>query len=497
MARLPGPEDVQRTPLAVTRRIVEAPVDQSGGQMVRVADAASELLGRVRDAQIEAEVRAADSRYALDLDRARRELEADNDYTTYEQRFQQKAQELRNTYAERLSSPAHRRLWTQRADAQAAQGTVQVRDLARRKSIEGAVSGVVQLGAAAQEIIDDDGAPESLQVSQLQSYAHMVRSNVSRGIIPADDGERMVATMEQYYRTRAEQRSLVAGAQRAADAVFADPRLVTLDDKLGWVRQNVPEGKARAAAEDEVAQRFQRQRVAREESQEQDRIAFMRAENGDGTLDGATRARIEQEQPDFIQQRREYRRSLWRQGVADVETARREAQLQSQSATDGLIADALNDPAKLRRLMEATPEQLQRITARLEPDDAVRLGQFRARALGRGGGDDAQAQLVEKVFSDLYSRAEPQAVLMLDGEFGGTKGKGEVNKAQLRRYLLGNAREFVTRYGRAPSEQELTTIVNRGFEQQRTRNEYGQSFQYRFGRPPPLPLTAEEQKPPR
>ena len=250
MPRIPGPADIADTPLRQTRRAVQVRADQSGAALSQIGAAAGEAINRIRDAQIESEVRSADLEYALELDKTRRELEADNDYETYEQRFQTRAGELRAQYGERLRSPMHRRLWDARAQQREAQETVAVRDLARRKGVEGAVAGVVRQDALVRQIIDDEGVPDDvempdgtvkgLRAESVSSYRDMVRNMVGRGILGADDGERMVSALEGYYRNKTEDRSVVAGrygTRLFPETWVIDPRGVIrarFDHTLEW-----------------------------------------------------------------------------------------------------------------------------------------------------------------------------------------------------------------------------------------------------------------------
>lgn len=194
----------------------------TGAAVAKIGAAANELLNGIRDAQIESEVRRNDIETALELDKARRELEADPDWENYETKFGERARAIIAEREQRLTSPRALELFRLRAEERFGQGVVNVRDLSRRKGVEGAVAGLVQQEALARQVIDDDSASEKLRAESVLSYDEMVRSMVRRGIVAADDGERMIANVGAYHRQQTEKRTVTAYVVGRADTIWRE-----------------------------------------------------------------------------------------------------------------------------------------------------------------------------------------------------------------------------------------------------------------------------------
>ena len=75
MARLTGPLDVPYANVRNTRRVIEPALDQTGAQLTALGNATQEILGRVRDQQIENQVVEAELKTRRDLDQLRIEIE--------------------------------------------------------------------------------------------------------------------------------------------------------------------------------------------------------------------------------------------------------------------------------------------------------------------------------------------------------------------------------------------------------------------------------------
>jgi hypothetical protein len=467
MVRITGPQDVAFTQVNNTRRVIQPAANDAGARLAYVGAATKEILDRARDQQIENQVADAEMKTRLDLDALRGELEqSQDDPSTYEKTWEDRARQIVDDNAAKVTSPRHQQLWRQRMDDALVREHIGVTQLVQQRVVQQAQAGFIESVGSAQRVLVDENATPEARAAAMTTIETLTARAVQRRTIAADDGARVVESARGAVAAFEREAGLRQRAQGEEDRIWAaaggdmNTALEMARDLDGSLRDDVT---------DRLVTRFSRQGAAErqqlDDSMERAYTAIERSGNLDSIAPEDRAVIVRNGQLDTL---RTYLRS--RAGVTGSDHAWTAATRRSQLLTNSLLAYAednqtaatfgaldLNAP-----LDEATASALgmqagQSVRAQVMPDDYMRLRRRQREETGEIAATDDIGEAITRAYNAVWRYAQPLA--QSRGVSLSSRKKDAERVALFRGFLMAEVRDFVTEKNRTPSAQDIQQIT--------------------------------------
>lgn len=188
MPRLPDATSLGERPVPQPRRqvatdqsgqVVGQAIEASGSNLIRLSEQRQDRQDRVGYANARSAILQADIA-------ARRELENDNDFATYETRYREKLGQARQDASGHIRDRTDRALFEQDSALDLERGVTEIRGLARRKEVDTGRSGLdetLQKNRTAALEAQDEGTRAAL----IQSTQEAITGAAERGYISAQE----------------------------------------------------------------------------------------------------------------------------------------------------------------------------------------------------------------------------------------------------------------------------------------------------------------------
>jgi hypothetical protein len=204
MAKLP------RSPISVDVQTNYRPVrearasgaDPVGQAMEQVGNAGFEIATRMADAKIAADAAEASIRLRSRLDEESRAIENDmeGDPAGFEARFRERAAAIANEEAGKMSSPAMKRAFALKAQEQTETYSINMRDVTRRRQVEGVKAQTMKVGADYELLAKDPSKPRELLEQSRDDYLALIDRQQKAGIYTPDVAEAARIAANEVYR---------------------------------------------------------------------------------------------------------------------------------------------------------------------------------------------------------------------------------------------------------------------------------------------------------
>jgi hypothetical protein len=204
MAKLP------RSPISVDVQTNYRPVrearasgaDPVGGALQQVGNAGFEIATRMADAKIAADAAEASIRLRSRLDEESRAIENDmeGDPAGFEARFRERAAAIANEEAGKMSSPAMKRAFALKAQEQTETYSINMRDVTRRRQVEGVKAQTLKVGADYELLAQDPSKPRELLEQSRDDYLALIDRQQKAGIYTPDVAEAARIAANEVYR---------------------------------------------------------------------------------------------------------------------------------------------------------------------------------------------------------------------------------------------------------------------------------------------------------
>jgi hypothetical protein len=204
MAKLP------RSPISVDVQTNYRPVrearasgaDPVGQAMEQVGNAGFEIATRMADAKIAADAAEASIRLRSRLDEESRAIENDmeGDPAGFEARFRERAAAIANEEAGKMSSPAMKRAFALKAQEQTETYSINMRDITRRRQVEGVKAQTLKVGADYELLAQDPSKPRELLEQSRDDYLALIDRQQKAGIYTPDVAEAARIAANEVYR---------------------------------------------------------------------------------------------------------------------------------------------------------------------------------------------------------------------------------------------------------------------------------------------------------
>lgn len=465
MVRLTGPLDVPLANVRNTRRVIEPALDQTGAQMTAVGSAVGEILGRARDQQIENQVAEAELLTRRQLDELRTQIENEpaSEGEDYGNRWQERADKIVETNSERLTSPAHQRLWRQRTGEMLVRERAAVDQFAQTRMVQSARAGLLStIGVAQTTLIDENATPQA-RAEAMTVIEMSVRRAVERRTLAADDGERMIQAARANQAEFEQNQGMNARAQVLEDQIYAasgGDAVVAREMML-----EIDEPGLRDRVDDRITVRFDRENAAQRDALDAAMgRAYARIEQG-GSLDGLApgdRALIvDRGQMDTL---RNYQRNRAGGGAGSEATTRFSEDrrniflaLSNEDELAPVLADLdLYSPLGEQEAGALGLQPGQSVADQVRPGDLLQMRTRQRQMRGEIPLGDS-ATIANRAYTMLWANAAPQA----QAQGVGLSGRQEDadNVRSLRGFLQREATAFVENERRLPNQREMQEIT--------------------------------------
>lgn len=205
MAKLP------RSPISVDvtnqyRPVQEARAsgaDPVGQALEGAGNAGFEIASRMADAKIAADAAEATIKLRSRLDEESRAIENDmeGDPAGFEARFRQRAAEIANEEAGRMSSPAMKRAFGMKSMELTETYSINMRDVTRRRQVEGVKAQTMKVGADYETLAKDPAKPRELLDAARDDYLSLIDQQVKAGIYTPDVAEAARIAAQEVYQS--------------------------------------------------------------------------------------------------------------------------------------------------------------------------------------------------------------------------------------------------------------------------------------------------------
>ncbi|WP_370373786.1 hypothetical protein [Henriciella pelagia] len=155
----------------VVRERERAPEDSVARELGHTGSALSEFGERMRDAEIASDITEAEIRTRHDMDKALRELQADGtlSHEDITRRYSELSKDILARNTEKIRSPAHKRVWGERAQMILADGESSASRIAMERRVGTAKAKAITLAGEYETMAADPGTlPEVLNESEVR-----------------------------------------------------------------------------------------------------------------------------------------------------------------------------------------------------------------------------------------------------------------------------------------------------------------------------------------
>jgi hypothetical protein len=200
MATIPDVDAMGARPIPQSRRpivtdrsgeIVGGALAQAGDQLGRFAAVQQERVDRFAYARARSALLQADIA-------ARREIDSDRDFGTYEKRYQERMKKAREAATGMLRDPSDRAAFDDAAGLDIARGALDVNRLAKGRETEWARGELDTMLSANREAALNAG-DESTRAALVRATQDAIKGAVAKGYINPDDGSRIQRTWAAEY----------------------------------------------------------------------------------------------------------------------------------------------------------------------------------------------------------------------------------------------------------------------------------------------------------
>lgn len=201
MPRLPDAADLGQRPAPQSSRpIARYSAGQVGDAAAGLAAVGGQIADRSAESQDRLESAYAESALLRGQLETMDELEKDNDYTTYQARYDAKMADVRKQAGEMIGDGYERQLFDARADSAIARGQAQVRAKARQKEVDfGQASLIDTLDANRDAALRAADEPTRARLFTASNQA--IQGAVDRGYVPPDAAAQMRIKYAEDYAT--------------------------------------------------------------------------------------------------------------------------------------------------------------------------------------------------------------------------------------------------------------------------------------------------------
>lgn len=511
MAKLP------RSPISADVRNTYQPVrearasgaDPVGQALEGAGGAAFEIGNRVAQAKITADVTEASIRLRSRLDEEYRAIENDmqGDPAGFEARFRERASEVANEEAGRMSSPAMRKAFALKAQEDVGRLSTSMRDVTRRRQVEGVKAQTLKIGTDYETLAKDTSKPRELLEQSRDDYLALINRQVEAGIYNPEQAESLRIGADNVFQAGVSQRHLAnidaladdgrAGeaeayfkanyaeispeqretTENALQAKSLESRAITKADQF-WSDAGGDYGTAIAEAY-KITNPDERLAV-------ESRLAQLKNQ-GDAAKSAADQALLE-EGMGFIVDGRSFpsdllrraspmvidrlqteqrTRALWAQQMAAATAQEKAAIKQSSEMSRDYFKGfaALNPEAYLAPMTEWSPDMLE-VWGQLMPEHKSEIMADIQTRQAKGGTFDA----ADKTFKDLTAQVGLVGPENMRGaDFSGpskSKGRALEEEKVVQASLYRQAQEHAARTGGAPiTPQDSKVMIARAFRE--------------------------------
>jgi hypothetical protein len=177
--------------------------DPVGQAMEQAGNAGFEIASRMADAKIAADAAEASIKLRSRLDEEYRAIENDmeGDPTGFEAKFRERAAAIASEEAGRMSSPAMKRAFGAKSMELTETYSINMRDVTRRRQVEGVKAQTMRIGADYQAIAADPSKPRELLDETKDSYLSLIDQHQKAGIFTPDVAEAARIAAGEVYRS--------------------------------------------------------------------------------------------------------------------------------------------------------------------------------------------------------------------------------------------------------------------------------------------------------
>ena len=488
----------QRQAQRSARASNDNPVGDALQETAQIGNAFAEKL---YEGEVAAQMAKSDIQLRDEMDKAYRELETDTDAdpTTFEARWDERSKEIITSKTGNIPGSKAQGVWQERANELALQRRFQVRDLTRKRQVEGVRAQALDVGAEYKRLAEDPATPDDTLAASRDMYLGLISVNRKNGIYDADTAKALELEAEETHRSSMSLRHLTnvdalmdAGRYGEAEAYFKsvdheiDPSkrdgiedAITLKSKAAVAIQTADTywsetagdfgaamDKARSIKDmDErlaVEDRLQTMRAQDDRAQAEQRDAARSdawthlSEGGSSasmpstvwkTLDGQERVQIQ----DWERSKREAAKRANDMSAAE----RRNAQLTSDVAKLALQADAATDPELYVMGPAAWEEQapaLYQDFMAMQPKEQMEIRLDIQKRKAKGSAVDT----VDKAFKDVIELVEfnlPSSINPKKTDYTSETEKNPFNPHE--RAVRGALRSIVTEYVKRTGSEDI------------------------------------------
>jgi hypothetical protein len=433
MPTLPDSRSLRRAIPQSQRAIVQ---DRSGEILAEgVANAADSVMRTQRGVQEKRDrfTYAAAKSEILQADiEARKELENDEDWATYEQRYRERMQKVRETAAAKVRDPADRALFDQDTKLDVERGAADIRGAARKREVDWGRS-TLEANLAANQQAAWKAADEATRTALVKASEELIEGAIAKGYVAQEEG----GTVKRKFAAEYARGAIDMMPTEAAIAALTNPKkgspgyLLEEPVRVAMLEQLQKEQKReREAAENHAYIVEQRQAAAVERAQRNAADLAWQHMAAGGTVATMPKA-------------------IWRamdgkDQIAVQDRERKEASgenIQTDRATYlGLLALS-TDPSRTKEWKEV---DLRRYSAKLADPEFKQLAERWAKA-----GDEA---------ARLESLSEDRQIALAVAD---VKAKDADGATQFERAVHGEITAEQQRLGRKLSADERQRVIDR------------------------------------
>lgn len=459
MPRLPTYRDVNQTGLQNTQRVLQGPTpvgnvpivrDNTGEGMARFGSAIVEITDRIRESQIENEVRKADIKTQVALQKFKDNLSTIDDENEYERQWNEGAQKILNEAGNKLSSPMGQRLWKARSSEHFGKGLMDVRDMARRKGVDKTKAGVIELASMADQLQDDPTATDALRKEAADSAISAMENLARRGFVSHEEATRFKVGMQDRILKKTQERTQLAMAQGLEDGIWEKSAgdYGAASEMVRGIEDPVMRDLVQNRIDDRYANEDRIRNAEEEQASQEVAVIFTQG----GRLSDVPKDALAKLKPSTLLSLKAAERSELNAARNDAKQAAKEMSAVFKGA---LEAQSYEDPTTFAKdgFLEKVLE-----SGKVTVEDASSLLVRRAQIRAGKGSDPLPTQ----IYKDAKEIAAP-----LLGKYGldlspkANDTAGQNRKAAFENALLREAQAFAQREKRAPNPKETQEIIAR------------------------------------